>query len=208
MIATLLLATPALAGIDTGRAAALFAEAQAVSARDGGELWGVELYGSMLFLDPVTRTIVTNQPDPRGTLRAEGGVFVGAMPPTMGVANSAQPWQGVLWTTLVWPLPEDEVDRRQLLAHEMFHRVQPELGKESIASGPNAHLDTEQGRTWLRLEYRALERALRGDGDARRTSLEDALTFRALRQGLWPEAHAAEGVLPPRARKPKTWRRR
>ena len=45
------------------------------------------------------------------------------------------------------------------MLHELFHRIQPDLGLMTI-SGNNAHLDTVEGRVWLRLEWRALARAL------------------------------------------------
>ena len=49
--------------------------------------------------------------------------------------------------------------RREFMLHELFHRIQPDLGLITL-SGQNAHLDTVEGRVWLRLEWRALARAL------------------------------------------------
>lgn len=57
---------------------------------------------------------------------------------------------------LVWPMiPEARLTRQKMLAHEMFHRVQPELHL-LVTDTPNLHLDTEEGRIWLQLECRAL----------------------------------------------------
>jgi hypothetical protein len=91
---------------------------------------------------------------------------------------------------LMWPLPRDAGDRSCLMAHELWHRIQDDLGLP--ASGfANDHLDTRDGRIWLRLEWRALVAALRGAGDARTSAVKDALTFRAYRRSLF-EGSAAE----------------
>jgi hypothetical protein len=54
----------------------------------------------------------------------------------------------------MWPVPADTVLRRTLLIHELWHRVQADIGLPE--TGPsNAHLDTPDGRLWLQLEWRA-----------------------------------------------------
>jgi hypothetical protein len=168
-------------------AAQYFGEAREVCARDAGRLWGVSLCGPMLFADPATRAAVANQPDKENRLRPSGEVFVGALPPETVIANTATEWAGVKWTMVAWPLPEEKQARAQLLMHESFHRVQDEL-KLTAASPANAHLDQKDGRVWLRLEWRALERALQEQGAARRIAVTDALIFRRRRQALFPAA--------------------
>lgn len=182
--------------IDPQQAARAFAEAADASERDGGQLWGTPLYGRMLFLDPAAGTMVANQAPADGSLTEVDGVFVGPLSGDLGIANTAQSWQGELWTTVIWPLPEASRDRVRLLSHEMVHRIQPALGRCAFSASPNAHLDTGTGRVWLRLEWRALAAALRaGTEDARRTALTDALAFRSARQAIYPEAHEAEAAL-------------
>ena len=67
---------PAEPVIDLGAARQAFAQAAALSRADGGRLWGVPLYGPMLFADPVTRQAVANE-DAAGTgLQAVEGLFV------------------------------------------------------------------------------------------------------------------------------------
>jgi hypothetical protein len=53
------------------------------------------------------------------------------------------------------------------------------------------------GRTWLRLEYRALARALDvfADGGAARHHVESALIFRAYRRSLYPGSDSLEATL-------------
>ncbi len=175
-------------------AAQYFAEARGVCQRDGGRLWGVPLCGPMLFADPETRAVVANQADKEGRLRPQDAVFTGTLPPEVVVANTATDWAGVKWTMVMWPLPEEKQPRVQLLLHEAFHRVQDAL-KLTAANPANAHLEQKDGRIWLRLEWRALERALQEQGAARRTAAADALLFRRHRQALFPQAATEELAL-------------
>ena len=185
-------ATPALT---PAAAKALFAEAKAVSDKDGGVTWGKPLYGPMLFVDQDTHTIIANEPDAGGILHAEDGVWVGKLPADILPANTAFNWQGKRWTMLAWPVWGDAVGRPRLLAHEMFHRIQPGLHLSIGADTTNPHLDTLEGRLWLQLEWRALAVALTSSGKARETAIRDALAFRAHRAVLFAGAGESERVM-------------
>jgi hypothetical protein len=179
---------------DPAQAQRYFADVERLSDSDGGRLWGVELYGPTLFVDPATRALVANVPDDTGALRAVGGVYVGSLPPEQNVANTAVEWAGQRWTMVMWPLPADRYARQRLVMHELFHRVQPALG--ITGSDPaNAHLETRDGRIWLRLEWRALEEALLRAGSERTRAVADAVAFRARRHGLFPEGAEEERAL-------------
>jgi hypothetical protein len=181
------------APIDPVRAAEVFAELEEAALADGGALWGHELLGPVLLVDPATRAVVANQPDERGLLAERDGVYSGTLPAEIGVANTAVDWAGVRWTMVMWPLPEEKPARVRLLVHECFHRIQPRLAHGG-GDALSAHLDLEAGRTWLRLEMRALAAALRASGDARRAACEDALVFRAQRRALFADAAAKEAA--------------
>ncbi len=180
--------------IDLSLARRCFEEAKALSEVDGGRFWGKPLYGPMLFVDPVTRQIVANQLDHAKTLREQDGVWVGMLPPGQQPANTAFTWGGVRWTMVLWPLPQDRYTRGSLLMHELFHRIQDDLGLPS-ADTDNSHLSTREGRTWLRLEWRALAEALIHDGEKRRQAAADALVFRAYRRTLFAKAAEAERAM-------------
>jgi hypothetical protein len=179
--------------IDTELARAFFAEAEALG-REGRPLWGIGLDGPMLFVDARTREAVANVADTLGVLREAAGVWVGVLPSEVGVANTAVDWAGRRWTMLVWPLPYGRLSRGRLMVHEMFHRVQPELGLAG-ADATNAHLDSEEGRLLLRLEWRALQLALADTGAARLRALSDAIWFRSRRQERFPAGAAEERAL-------------
>ena len=192
------LASPAPAApspIDMAQAKAAFAEAEAVSNEEAGRLWGKKLYGALFFVDPETRAVVANEPDPDGVLHAADGVYVGTLPPEIIVSNAPMEWQGKRWTMLMWPtVPTDTIDRRITFAHELFHRIQPGLGLMAPDS-LNLQLDTPEGRLWLQLEWRALAAALVEQGPAQTQAIRDALAFRSHRHELFAGSAQTEASL-------------
>jgi hypothetical protein len=177
------------------RAAAAFAEFAEACARDGGALWGVELCGPVLLVDPSSRRVAGNQPDAEGRLAEQGGVFVGTLPSSAPVANAPVEWAGVRWAmVLAQFLGETREERVTLLAHESLHRVQRELG-QYVFEQENEHLDAAEGRLWMQLEWNALELALSASGETRLAAVQDALDFRAARRARFPGAAARENAV-------------
>jgi len=188
-------ASPAPSPIDMAQAKAAFAEAEAVSNKEGGRLWGKKLYGGLFFVDPETRAVVANEPDPMAVLHAADGVYVGTLPQEIIVSNAPVEWEGKRWTMLMWPtIPAETIDRRITFAHELFHRIQPELGLMAPDS-TNLQLDTPEGRLWLQLEWRALAVALVEHGPAQTQSVQDALAFRSHRHKLFAGSAQTEASL-------------
>lgn len=170
------------AQVDQERAAAWFAEADALCRADSGQLWGVSLCGPMVIADRATSTRATNAPAPED-----------AAPPLIGLVNAPVQWGGERWAAYVWQVipVDDRQARGRLLIHELFHRVQPQLGMYLIQPS-NDHLDQLEGRYWVRLEWRALARALAADSLERRISISDALGFRARRRSIYSDMVARE----------------
>lgn len=184
-LASLAAAPAARAQVDSALAATYFKEAADLCAREGGKLWGTSLCGPMVFADPVTKTIATSQPPPDAP-----------RPPALGFANSALSWGDTRWSTYVWQMiPAGDPKRRaRLFMHELFHRVQPDLGFVP-REAPNDHLDDLEGRYWMQLEWRALTRALETSGEKRAQAIRDALAFRAARRARFPGAAESERLL-------------
>ena len=173
-----------------------FAEAQSLCEADHGQLWGLSLCGPIMFVDRNSRLIVANQADAKGALRAEGGVFTGSLPADQNIANTAVDWSGIHWTQIQWPLPDEVRARDTLIAHELFHRIQGQLGLPQLKEGDNRQLDTLDGRYYLQLEWRALARALQAStSEDRKTAITDALIFRMERYKLFPGAALEEQAL-------------
>jgi hypothetical protein len=157
-------------------------------------LWAVPLCGPIVLVHPATRVAVANAPWPDGAHTALEGAWVGRLPDEVPVANTALDWGGERWAMVMLPLPDDRFDRLRLLAHESFHRIQPALGHDG-ADAMATHLDEEDARVWLRLELRALARAVEASGEASRDAAAHALLFRSIRQSLYPGAAALEARL-------------
>jgi hypothetical protein len=189
-------ATPSASSpIDMAQAKAAFAEAEAVSDKEGGRLWGKKLYGGLFFVDPETRAVIANEPDSDGVLHAADGVYVGTLPNEIIISNAPIDWEGKRWTMLMWPtIPTDTIDRRITFAHELFHRIQPDL-RLMAPDSPNLQLDTPEGRLWLQLEWRALAAALVEQGPAQTAAIRDALAFRHHRHELFPGSAQTEASL-------------
>ncbi len=179
----LLFSTTALAQIDVKLAQSYFKEADVLCTREGGKLWGVSLCGPMLFADPNTQDFVANRP-----------VNVKKLPNSINISNTAFDWEGVHWTMVRWPLPTDETVRGRLMIHELYHRIQADIGLPA-QEGSNEHLDTRDGRVYLQLEMRALARAIEATDKDREQAIADALAFRKERHRLFPKAAAAERAL-------------
>ena len=177
--------------IDSTLAAQHFQEADALCRSDAGELWGVSLCAPIMFVDRKTRAIVASQPDKENALAKNGNVFVGKLPEQINIANTAVEWSGVKWAMVIVPLPADKIRRANLLAHEMWHLVQNEIGFPASGAANN-HLDSRAGRVWLQLEWRALTAALVSLGRQRRRAIADALLFRARRRTIFPDADKEE----------------
>ena len=169
-------ATSANAQVDQQRAQAYFKEAQTLCERDGGRLWGVSICAPMVIADRRTQTFATSQPAPEGD-----------RPRLLGLVNAPVQWGDARWAAYMW---DDVVnrtprDRKELLLHELFHGVQAQLGLMAPARATE-HLDSMDGRYWLRLEWRALARALRESGKQRNLAVSEALAFRQARRMLYP----------------------
>jgi hypothetical protein len=169
-------APPAVAQVDQQRAREYFKEAQVLCERDGGRLWGVSICAPMVIADRRTQTFATSQPAPEG-----------ARPRVLGIVNAPVQWGGATWAAYIWDDVANRTPRarKELFLHELFHGVQRQLGLGAPAL-ETEHLDAADGRYWLRLEWRALARALRESGEQRNLAIRDALAFRQARRMLYP----------------------
>lgn len=167
----------AAAQVDQQRAQEYFKDAQALCERDDSRLWGVSLCAPLVIADQRTHTLATSQPAPDAP-----------WPRVLGLVNAPIEWGGTTWVSLNWDFVAALTTprrRKELFIHEMFHRVQPGLGLMQPAAA-NEHVDAMDGRYWLKLEWRALARALQESGAARVDAVRDAFAFRQARRALYP----------------------
>ena len=183
--------------IDSGTALGGLRDARAACEADDGALWGRKQCGPIALVSRRSHLVVANDTVPGWPYLRMNDAYITTLPADQGVANTSFEWQGRDWTMVVLPLPDDRFDRIALLLHEVFHREQGALGLRQ-RDALNNQLDTRAGRTWLRLEYRALARALialdSAPADVRRHAA-NALLFRAYRRSLFPGSDSLETSL-------------
>jgi hypothetical protein len=173
---------PAVAQVDQQRAQEFFKEAQSVCMRDGGRLWGMSICMPMVIGDARTQTFATSQPPPDAP-----------RPRLIGLLNGPIQWGDTMWAALMWDTVALQAPRLRsgMLIHESFHIVQMRLGLR-VDSVSAEHLDSVDGRYWMRLEWRALAGALRESGEPRTLAIREALAFRQARHARFPDMVESE----------------
>jgi len=175
----------AVAQVDQQRAQGFFKEAQALCERDGGRLWGASICMPMVIGDARTQTFATSQPPPDAP-----------RPKLIGILMGPIQWGDTMWAALAWDTVANQPPhvRNAMFLHESFHIVQMRLGL-GVSTTSAEHLDSMDGRYWLRLEWRALARALRESGEPRALAVRDALAFRQARHTRFPDMVETERAL-------------
>ena len=164
--------------------------------KENGKLWRHQLYGPLLLVKPDNRTIIANEKDTKGVLTRSGKIYTGVLPKEINTANTAFNWNGKRWSMVLLPLPKDYNERLNLLTHELFHRIQPDIGFANLHQKACNHLDKKEGRIYLKLELEALKKALASNNeDRQKEHLKNALLFRLYRYQLFPNAKENENLL-------------
>ena len=151
---------------------------------DNGKIWGTNLYGPVMFIERTSRKITANQPDAEGLLKLKDGVYTGSYPRELVINNTAEYFGGTLFAMAPLPLEEDEFRIVTRAVHGLFHRFQKQSGYK--LSGYNtANMDEKNARLWLKLEWKALSKALKSDSVERTFALRDALIFHCSNRELY-----------------------
>lgn len=162
-------------------------EFQTVCDTDSGALWGKNLFGPTMFVDPNTRTVVANRQNKANSFVQKGDLFCGQLPEETNIANTSMDYCGEHWTCVMWDKGRDALSTTHLLIHESWHRIQTEIGIPPISS-LNQHLDETKGALLMKLELMVLEDLLleKGNNDQ---CLHDALMVRKYRQAKYPDGN-------------------
>lgn len=158
-------------------------------------VWDKNLYGPILIVDTVTRTVYANQPGSGNLLTPIKDIFTGTLPRQIGLSNTSLEWDGITWAMVKLPLSANRNDRTDLIVHELFHSTQSSLGFV-IRNADNEHLNRKDGRIYLLLEIVALESALRSARLRRAEEhIRNALVFRKYRHLVYRGAQVMENRL-------------
>jgi len=145
--------------------------------RDNGKLWGKNLYGPVIFIDRTTRRVTANFPDNEGLLKEKDGVYSGTYPKELIINNGAVKYGGTLFGMAPLPAEEDEYRILNRAVHGLFHRYQEMAGFAS-SGYLTMNMDEKNARVWIKLEWKALRKALNSQGEEQELAIRDALVFR------------------------------
>jgi hypothetical protein len=166
------------------KAADYFRKVEAACNRENGKIWGKNLYGPVMFVDRETRKIVANSPDNDGILKEKEGIYTGTYPRELIINNMAIRFGGTLFAMAALPNEEDEFRIITRAIHSLFHRFQQSIGY--TCSGYNtANMDERNARLWIKLEWKALRKAIDSEGSQKQIAIRDALVFRGSNHELY-----------------------
>jgi hypothetical protein len=167
-----------------GKALQYFKGIKEICDRDNGKLWGKNLYGPIMFVDRPSRIIVANMPDKEGLLKGQDGVFTGIYPKDLLVSNTPVIYGGTLFAMTPLPSEEDDFKIKTAALHSLFHRFQKISGTSSFGYNTN-NMDEKEARLLIKLEWKALRKALTTEGEEQKLSIRDALIFRGANRELY-----------------------
>ncbi|MEA1886282.1 MAG: hypothetical protein U9N72_03615 [Bacteroidota bacterium] len=167
------------------KASYYFSEVEKLCNEDDGKLWGENLYGPIVFIDTRKRKLYANVQDKEGLLKARENIFTGTYPKEE-VINYAQEIGGTLYAMAPLPREEDYYRITSRCLHGLFHCFQTRKNIDT-PDYHTSHMSDRTARLWLKMEWKALERAIRTNGETRKQAIRDALVFRSARRELYPK---------------------
>jgi hypothetical protein len=166
------------------KATQYFKSIEEICNRDNGKLWGKNLYGPIMFVDRTSRRIVANQPDAEGLLKGKDGVYTGLYPKELLINNAPVKFGGTKFAMAPLPAEEDEYRIKTRAIHSLFHFYQESTGI-TAESFNLKNMDEKEARLWIKLEWKALRKALTLTVDDRKLAIRDALIFRGSNRELY-----------------------
>jgi hypothetical protein len=152
--------------------------------RDNGKLWGKNLYGPLMYIDRTSRKIISNSPDNEGLLKEKDGIYSGYFPKELIINFAPVKFGGVLFAMAPLPPEEDEYRIKTGAIHGLFHRFNETAGIAPPVYNTN-NMDEKEARLWMKLEWKALRKALDSEGVDPRLAIRDALIFRGSNRELY-----------------------
>jgi hypothetical protein len=168
----------------TEKALKYFKRIEDICNHDNGKLWGKNLYGPIMFVDRTSRRIVANQPDNDGLLKGKDGIYTGLYPKELIINNAPIEFGDALFAMAPLPNEEDEFRIISRAVHSLFHTFQESEGILSSRYNTN-FMDEKEARLWIKLEWKALRKALSSNGEERQLAIRDALIFKGSNRELY-----------------------
>lgn len=173
------------------KAEASFKNVEEICNRDGGNLWGQNLYGPFMYVDRRSWKIFANQQDKEGLLKLKDGIYIGLYPKESIISTTAVNFGGTFFGMA--PLPNEEDDNRitTRAVHSLFHRYQQTTGINPEYFNA-INMDEKEARIWIKLEWKALKKAICSTGEAQKLAIRDALIFRGTNRESFPKYTSME----------------
>jgi hypothetical protein len=154
--------------------------------KDGGAMWGMNLRGPFMFVDPLTRHIAANQPDAHGILVRQGDLYVGVFPEGEPIGASVEEFGGTRWAFMWWTDVHRYGDRALgVMIHKSRHLWDEAiLGPFEIRGIPATDDENENDALkliWLEMEILLYALAAQ-DEETRRQTIHDAASVRDERE--------------------------
>lgn len=166
------------------KASFYFKEIETICNKDSGKLWGHNLYGPIIYVDRASRKITANQPDNEGLLKSKDQIYTGLYPKELMISNAPVKFGGKQFA-MVPLLPEEDTYRlKTRTIHSLFHLFQENEGITPSFFFIN-NMDEKEARLWIKLEWKALRKAINTEGDERQLAIRDALIFRGSNRELY-----------------------
>jgi len=163
-------------------------EFQQEAGKENGTLWGIAFKAPLLIK---TQDFLVSSAPVEGFEQYKN-IYYGTADDYKVAANSCVDWRGQKRATFVYRQPrfDDRQSRLELFFHESFHCNQSDL-QIVMQFKQCKHFNEFEARSLLRLECNALLRVLESS-TFDTTALIDALSFRAYRYALYPNAYKEE----------------
>jgi hypothetical protein len=174
------------------KAKAYFAMIKASCDRDGGDLWGINLYGPVMMIDRTSRKIIANRPDSEGVLRERDGVYTGFYPRELVINNTSVFFGKTQYAVVPLPQQEDQYRIITRAIRALFKCFKDQTGYSSTGYN-TSNMDEKNARLWLKLEWNALRKAINSEGEEQRVAIRDAMIFRGSIRELYPR-YAADAI--------------
>jgi hypothetical protein len=175
----------------TEKASRYFSEIEEICKRDSGKLWGENLYGPIIFVDRTNRRMMANSPDKEGLLKSKDGVYTGLYPKELLISNAPVVFGGTQYAMTPLLEADDEYRIKTRAIHSLFHRFQEKHGIASKMFNAN-NMDEKEARLFIKLEWKALRKAIITEGEESQLAIRDALIFRGSNRELFHKYAAEE----------------
>ena len=166
------------------KASQYFIKIEEICNSDSGRLWGKNLYGPIMFVERTTRNVVANKQDMEGLLKPKEGVYTGLYPKELIVNYAPVKLGGTSYALTPMPVEDDEYRIKTRAFRSLFHLFQE--SQKILPSVFNIKImDEKEARLWIKLEWKALRKAINSQGDERLLAIRDALIFRGSNRELY-----------------------